>query len=691
MIAMPRKGAPLLLMLCCTLAVVLLHAADSLPLLSAENFVRDHLARRAAPASPDPRLVFLAIDGDSVTLEKSDLEEFFDLTGADEDSRRALHLMAKGWPWSRQVYGLILDRLARAGAKVVAFDATFPSRTPDDAPFREALERHRSKVVIGGDFASGSAPNDALFQEALDRYRGDSDSSGATATFADASNRFAAISATFRPPADSLVPAASVPDERVGFVNFWPSTGDIIREARYQLLFTPTGDATSTADGQRYNSFAARVVARATGRDLADPETHILRFSGPARTFPPRSAFEIFVPDYWTRNYANGEFFRDKIVVVGAHGNWQTDEHYTSLGLMPGPELQINAINALLHGHFLRELPLAARVGLIALSLPLAWVVCAFFRRHWIRGALALCVNLAWLGAAYLLCDAGNLFVPIVAPLCALNLNGVCALICETVAGLQEKKKVRLALERYVSRNVVQELLDNPRAYMRSLGGEVRPATILFSDIRNFSVATASTDPQELVAQLNEYLSAMVGCVFAHGGTLDKFIGDAVMAVWGNARSDGPAADAGNALRAAIDMRLRLRELNRKWAAEQRPPLEIGVALNHGEVVVGNIGSPQRMEYTVIGDAVNVTWRLQEMTKEFSGQLLMGESVAELVRGKFPVNVVGECALPRTGALVRVFALDEPAEKPGPGDSRVQPTSHVPGAELAGLALAVGK
>ena len=140
-----------------------------------------------------------------------------------------------------------------------------------------------------------------------------------------------------------------------------------------------------------------------------------------------------------------------------------------------------------------------------------------------------------------------------------------------------EKHRVRRALERYVSTNVVRELLDSPRIFQESLGGVMKPAAILFSDIRGYSLVAAKLDPQTLVAQLNEYLSAMVDCVFRHGGTLDKFIGDAVMAVWGNAKSTGPRGDTICAVRAALEMRTELERLNRRWQQRGLPELRIGI------------------------------------------------------------------------------------------------------------------
>jgi adenylate cyclase len=151
--------------------------------------------------------------------------------------------------------------------------------------------------------------------------------------------------------------------------------------------------------------------------------------------------------------------------------------------------------------------------------------------------------------------------------------------------------------------------------------------------------------------------------VFRFGGTLDKFIGDAVMAVWGNTRSEGVRNDAANAVRAALAMRQELARLNESWAARGLPPLRIGVAVNHGEVVVGNIGSPQRMEFTVIGEAVNVSWKLQELTKELGTELIVGENVMSLVIEEFELRPLGKTSIkgmPQPLEIYEVLGAIEP-------------------------------
>jgi adenylate cyclase len=216
-----------------------------------------------------------------------------------------------------------------------------------------------------------------------------------------------------------------------------------------------------------------------------------------------------------------------------------------------------------------------------------------------------------------------------------------------------EKLRTRRTLERYVSKNLVKEILDNPDSFYSSLRGVRLPATILFSDIVGFTSMTESADPEKLVSQLNEYLSRMTGAVFENNGTLDKFIGDAVMAVWGNVSSRGVREDAKSCARAALAMRRELAALNQQWAARGIPPFHIGIGINHGDVLVGNIGSQEKADPTVIGDAVNLASRLEALTRTYLIDIIVGAGAAELIADEFDLRSV---------ALVQVKGKTQPVE-----------------------------
>jgi len=576
---------------------------------------RDALSRSGRYAPANPNLVFLAIDADSVSLDATtDAQQMYGLTDPTSIEARAFGLMTQRFPWPREIYGLILERLVNAGAKVVLFDLTFPTTTDGDPAFRQALDTYREHVVIGSNFVDPSW-NGAVKM-------------GAAHT---------------RPP-ESLIPSGPGMDDRVGFTNFWPDTDDVVRRAQYQVTFEQIEGNNPSPTAEKFISLAAHACQK-MGRPAAIPpdlNAHTLRFTGPPRqTFPPHSVFEIFVPDYWEHNYRKGEFFAGKTVVIGAEGNWQHDEHQTPFGSMPGPELHLNAINAALHHEFIEEMPPTTMTVLSGLTCLFALILSVVTRSPLIRLVAVGAADLLYGCIALYVFDKFSLYVPLIGPMAQLNLTVLLGLVTDFTMERVEKNRFRRALERYVSRDLVGQMINHPEAYTQSLGGVVKPVTILFSDIRGYSAVAARSEPHLLVAQLNQYLTAMVECVFRFDGTLDKFIGDAVMAVWGNIRTQGAEADTLNAVRAAQAMGRELDRLNIEWKKRGWPELRAGIAVHHGNVVVGNVGSPQRMEFAVIGDTVNTTWRLQELTKQVGYSFLMSKQVEALVRNHFKTREVG--------------------------------------------------
>ena len=193
----------------------------------------------------------------------------------------------------------------------------------------------------------------------------------------------------------------------------------------------------------------------------------------------------------------------------------------------------------------------------------------------------------------------------------------------------KEKRKVAKLFGRYVSRDVYSQLMANPD--QAELGGKRREMTVLFSDIRGFTSVTERGDPEELVSQLNEYFSRMVEIVFRHKGTVDKFVGDMVMALFSAPLDD--ADHANHAVQAAVDMVKELGELNRAWAAQGMTQLDIGIGVNSGDMIAGNIGSSSIMSYTVIGDNVNLGARLESLNKDYKTRIIISDATRARLTG----------------------------------------------------------
>ena len=196
---------------------------------------------------------------------------------------------------------------------------------------------------------------------------------------------------------------------------------------------------------------------------------------------------------------------------------------------------------------------------------------------------------------------------------------------------IRRQTLVRSNFERYFAPQLAERIANSPEAI--KLGGEKRRIAVLFSDIRGFTQLSESMTPDEMASLLTEYFTEMVECVFRHGGTLDKFMGDAVMAQWG--APIGSSDDADRAMAAALDMMAAMETLNRRWQEEGRPRLELGIGLNYGEAFAGNIGSERRLEFTVIGDTVNTASRLCSAAE--SGDILITESMRDALKARPPL------------------------------------------------------
>jgi adenylate cyclase len=514
---------------------------------------------------------------------------------------------------------------------LIIFDLAFSPDRDGTEEFRAALDRHRDRVVIGADIETNvSSTND--FTQVL-----------------------------VVPPNKALIPDGLV-DDRVGYVSIFPDSDTIVRRINYamtdlQIQRLTQGDDPGKAQSWEtiYESLDGRSLRKLGSSNRIPPagQSGMIRF-GPNDAYQPHSLYEIFVPAYWEHNYGNGNFFKDKIVLVGAASAIEHDVHPTPIGgATSGPLIHFHAVAAALDGEFLRETsPLVNLLLLLGAGLG-AWLVVTFVRQTLVALLLLIGLSAGYLALVVGLYNAHNLFLLTLPVLGAFNLGGLFSLGYDFTLERLEKLRTRRTLERYVSKNLVKEILDNPDSFYSSLRGVRLPATILFSDIVGFTTLTEKADPEKLVAQLNEYLSRMTAAVFDNNGTLDKFIGDAVMAVWGNVTSAGVAEDAKACARAAVTMRHELLQLNQRWKEKGIAPFQFGIGINHGEVLVGNIGSQEKADPTVIGDAVNLASRLEALTRTYSVDILVGERAAELIRDQFNLRSV---------ALVQVKGKTQPVE-----------------------------
>ncbi|GAB4545032.1 MAG: adenylate/guanylate cyclase domain-containing protein [Anaerolineales bacterium] len=357
----------------------------------------------------------------------------------------------------------------------------------------------------------------------------------------------------------------------------------------------------------------------------------ILNYAGPAGSYPTYSASDVHDGVTLEQNPAA---FRGKIVLIGATTVTLQDLYPTPFSaqvLTPGVEVVANAVDTILSGAYLQQ-PLP--------WVNLAWIVAAAFAALLIlrsKSPLASILILAfsvaaYFGLAWFLLASKRYILPFVSPLSMLALGTLIPFTEQAVSEEIEKRRIRALFSRFISPEMVSQIVSAQD--LSSLNKRAN-LTILFSDIRGFTTLSEKLTPEEVVNLLNPYLAAMTAIINQHGGTVDKYEGDAIVAFFGE-----PIPYKDHALRAArasVDMLEKVNQLSEEWLAAGRLQnrLNIGIGLNSGEVFVGLLGSKERINYTIIGDNANLAARLQDQTKTYAWPLLISESVYQQINGEF--------------------------------------------------------
>src|SRR5215470_16938037 len=368
--------------------VVLGHFYPGVPFISApwrgEQSFEDLLRRegRKTPAPSD--FVFLGIDQSTLQLPP--------LTPEEIASNRAFQLMSeKPYPWSREIWALLLDRLFAAGARLVMFDIIFSPPNDGDSIFHAALDRYRARVVLGANF--------------------------------DMANAAQAVT-----PNNALILPPQLLDDRVGFVNFWgdPIDGKI-RAATYRLTESQLADLPSFPGEEVYQSLSARALAKIGHANVVpqDFRGHMIRFTSPD-AFAPRPLYEVFDPKFWHANYSDGAFFKDKVVIIGSSAQVLHDVFDTPMSpTTSGPALHLQAMAAAMNHEFLRSTPAKTGLALVGAAGLAAWLLVAFLRRPLLCLGTLVLITAAYLGVARLCYDGTGLLLLTVPALSALVLSGL--------------------------------------------------------------------------------------------------------------------------------------------------------------------------------------------------------------------------------------------------------------------------
>ena len=371
---------------------------------------------------------------------------------------------------------------------------------------------------------------------------------------------------------------------------------------------------------------------------------------------------------------------KDKLILIGTSAQGLYDLKVTPvLQVYPGVSTHGTAISNILNQDFLSRAPLFLRL-FHALLLGFATYACVLFFESLAAKLLApTALALAGIALAFLLFQSHSIWIDIALPTTLFVLALVDSLSYLSFVEGRDKKKIQDTLGKYLPPSIISEMIANGTD-LRAEVGKKKELSILFSDIRGFTTLSEQMAPEKVVGILNEYLGKMTDLVFVNMGTLDKFIGDAVMAFWG-----APLNDNQHAVRSvstAIQMQVTLAEMRAEWA--KRPEmdgvhLQIGIGVNTGEVIVGNIGSERKLDYTVIGDNVNTASRFEGLTKYYGVGVVIGERTHELVKDQIHCRTVDKVKPKGKNQAVKIF---EPiATKGMAGESEIM--THIDSFEKA--------
>ncbi len=595
------------------------------------------------------------------------------------------------WPWPRVAVGLAIDFLRRGHAKVVAVDLSFSERDQVesyvfDDPADKWSGRQSDRALAEWAAESG---NVVMLADAVSRGREGNEADPTAAAWKGSRYNVGSF-AEPRPlvlgPYQELSDAAAV----LGH-NFLPSDDD--SNARRMPPFI-------VSDGKQLPSLgvAAALLAggfRPADVSAADGVLHIgdrnvplvkrrveghdqwsmlINYRAPALVPNGAGGFERPYPSYEFREIFAAEqeiqkglkprldpaVFKDKIVFIGLTGSGLIDVFGTPMSSeqsarMPGIQLHASMADSILSNRFIRPATARSRVAAVIVTAGAIGLLAAFLPFTVAAGA-SLAILLGWTVLAVTAFKSGlwlNLVQPVAAGAVALFFGTAYQYFIEG----REKRKVSKLFGRYVSRDVYTQLMAHPDS--AQLGGKRREMTVLFSDIRGFTTVTERGNPEELVGQLNEYFSRMVEIVFKHKGTVDKFVGDMVMALF-SAPVDDPE-HAENAVLAAIEMVKVLGELNQGWSARGMTPLDIGVGINSGDMIAGNIGSSSIMSYTVIGDNVNLGSRLESLNKEYKTRIIISDATRARLTGQYAIAPLGDVVVKGKSKAVAIFEIKVPA------------------------------
>jgi adenylate cyclase len=525
------------------------------------------------------------------------------------------------WPWPRTYLAEIINALQKAGARVIGFDVFLFGNDPDPGGDKALADAFSSAKNVVSVMKINRSANSETLEIPMDPYPAVLAGMGVAGIIADNDAIIRSIQAY----------DYSAYNDQVYFN--WA-----FEVARLYLGVDPPQNI--APDHLVFNS---TTIPLQNGRLWVD-------YIGPPETYPYYQAYRVVLGDY------PDETFKDKIVLIGATSVSLQDIYpvpFSTQKRMPGVEIEANAIDTILSGHFRYVTTPLVDLLVILFTAAFSWLIS---RRRQpgkaviiMGGSMAL-YALLW----FVLITQWRWQFALASPLLMLLLGISVPSFDQAITLGLEKRRMQNLFGHFVSPEIINQLLKTPDILSLKKRAQL---TILFSDIRNFTSLSEKLSPDEVVGMLNPYLDVMTKVIHKHGGTVDKYIGDAIVAFYGEPI---PYSDhASRAVRTAIEMRVELDKLRQVWLKEGRfdGEFDIGIGIHSGDVFVGMIGSQQRMNYTVIGDVVNTAARLQDQTKTLGWPILISGQVHDLTKDEAASEFVEELLLKGKREPVRIYKV----------------------------------
>ncbi|HPF04439.1 MAG TPA: adenylate/guanylate cyclase domain-containing protein [Spirochaetota bacterium] len=560
------------------------------------------------------------------------------IIGIDEGSIREFSDQGIQWPFPWEIHARVTRYLATGNPLAILYDIMFLDKKDGEMELAESLKQLKVGFL---DYPFETKEVDVAYNDIDERIK----LLNQVRFPIDPSDKLEQLVEEVTPPTPDLIKAS----KGLGFANVFPGRDGINRTVPLIVKY----------NGWYYPNIDLVIVMHYFGITQSDVEVkmgHYIKLKNlPAEKMArPNTSREISIPideyGFMDVNFIGGSgsfqhypyylfanegtmegntSVKDKILLIAAYSatGIATDEKKSPYGATFGIEHHANALNTILNQDFLYKLTdfqniiimlvIAIFLGLIVpkLSIVMSLVVTSVFIISYAVGS-------------YLLFDMSSIITSMSTPLIQTALTYSMLVTYRVVNEQQEKKYIRQTFSKFVSKSVVDELLRDPSKI--KLGGDKKILTVLFSDIRGFTSISEKLTPEELVEHLNIYLQGMTDIVINTDGTLDKYIGDAIMAFWG-----APIEMSDHSLkacRAALEMMEALKVMNHKWEKEGKPILDIGIGINTGDMVVGNMGSSSRMDYTLMGDNVNLGSRLEGTNKFYGTNIIISEFTYQYVK-----------------------------------------------------------